>query len=301
VPDAASVFPIPRRLRVHLELARIPNLPTIWSNCVAAWVLVHGDVLNLWALVHMTAVMTLVYVGGMYLNDACDAGFDAVHHSSRPIPSGRIGRTIVFGVAFSLLAAGLMLAFAESLKSFAMVVILTALVIAYDVHHRRMPLSPLLISACRAMIYLTIWIASAASLKFGLIVWAIALAAYVTGLSYVAKVEETNVLRRYSPAFLLLAPAIVFSFQGFAAERAFFTPFFVLAIYVAWVAVCLLTLFWPGRKSLGPAVSRMLAGICLVDLLAVSQVHTSTIYVWQTIVIFLFALSLWLQRSWAAT
>ena len=75
-------------LRTLLVLGRTSNLPTVWSNCLAAWWL--GGGVQLGALAGVLLGTTLLYLGGMYLNDAFDAGFDAQYRRERPIPSGAI-------------------------------------------------------------------------------------------------------------------------------------------------------------------------------------------------------------------
>ena len=61
-------------LRTLLVLGRSSNLPTVWSNCLAGWLLSGGGELKtfLW----LCAGATCLYTGGMYLNDAIDANFD---------------------------------------------------------------------------------------------------------------------------------------------------------------------------------------------------------------------------------
>ena len=45
--------------------------------------------------------LSLFYVGGMFLNDAFDREFDARSRPDRPIPSGQISGTSVFGFGLS--------------------------------------------------------------------------------------------------------------------------------------------------------------------------------------------------------
>ena len=50
-------------LRAWLELARISNLPTVWTNVTAGWLLAGGDISNahlLWLLL----AGSLLYTGG---------------------------------------------------------------------------------------------------------------------------------------------------------------------------------------------------------------------------------------------
>src|SRR5262245_63623198 len=85
-----------RQLRTLLILGRVSNLPTVWSNCLAGWILGGGGELfklplpDLIRLAVLTAGATFLYVAGMYLNDAFDEQFDSQHRPERPIPSGAI-------------------------------------------------------------------------------------------------------------------------------------------------------------------------------------------------------------------
>ncbi len=78
-------------------------MPTVWSNCLAAWLLGGGgSVGRLWSLL---LGGTLIYVGGMWLNDAVDAPFDREFRPERPIPSGKVSVADVWVGAVVLLGA----------------------------------------------------------------------------------------------------------------------------------------------------------------------------------------------------
>ena len=108
------------KLRGWLILSRGSNLPTVWSNVIAGWLLAQGLRLpplgtDFWkqppdspawgSLLLLLLGVSLTYVGGMILNDAFDAAVDARERPSRPIPSGRISRRSAFAAGFTLLAA----------------------------------------------------------------------------------------------------------------------------------------------------------------------------------------------------
>ena len=61
-------------LRTLLLLGRISNLPTVWSNCLAGWILGGGGTALRLALLCLGA--SCLYIAGMFLNDAFDAEFD---------------------------------------------------------------------------------------------------------------------------------------------------------------------------------------------------------------------------------
>ena len=78
------------QLRTLLILGRVSNLPTVWSNCLAGWWLGGGG--NFWKLPFLLLGMSLLYTGGMFLNDAFDEEFDRQRRAERPIPTGKISR-----------------------------------------------------------------------------------------------------------------------------------------------------------------------------------------------------------------
>ncbi len=279
-------------LRAHLELARLSNLPTVWSNCVAAWLLVGGVFVP--SLLFMTIALSLLYTGGMYLNDACDAGYDAEHRPERPIPRGDISRAWVFIAGGVSIAGGLALAAWEGWKELAMAGTLTVLIVGYDLFHRRLAWSPFLIAACRLMVYLTINVAAATAFSPKAVLWGVTLAAYVVGLSYVAKVEAANALTRYGPLALTFPAGLINLYPTPSATR------WVLSLILGlWLGYCLFYIFRPRRWDLRRAVAGLIAGIALVDLMAVSQ--TPEPFLGQLFCIGCFALSLFLQRLIPAT
>src|ERR1700724_3163452 len=90
--------------RTLLVLGRISNLPTVWSNCLAGWWLGGGG--NYQNLIPLLLGTTLLYVGGMFLNDAFNAEFDAQYRRNRPIPSGAISAKAVWRIGLGLLGIG---------------------------------------------------------------------------------------------------------------------------------------------------------------------------------------------------
>src|SRR5262245_25196238 len=96
------------RWRTYLALGRVSNLPTVWTNALAGMALA-GALVSVGTAVALGLVLTLFYVGGMFLNDAFDREIDRVERPERPIPSGRISAAAVFRIGFGLLALGLAL------------------------------------------------------------------------------------------------------------------------------------------------------------------------------------------------
>src|SRR5262249_57311005 len=79
---------------------------TVGSNVVVGTVLAGGEPWAPETALVMVGV-SLLYVGGMYLNDAFDRDIDAVERPTRPIPAGLIAANTVFAAGFGLLLAGI--------------------------------------------------------------------------------------------------------------------------------------------------------------------------------------------------
>src|ERR1041385_1224412 len=90
-----------------LILGRVSNLPTVWSNCLAGWLLGGGGSALRFGLLSLGA--SFLYIGGMFLNDAFDSEFDSQHRKERPIPSGSITVGKVWGWGLGWLIAGTLL------------------------------------------------------------------------------------------------------------------------------------------------------------------------------------------------
>lgn len=254
-------------LRTLLVLGRVSNLPTVWTNCLAGWLLGGGGEWSRFAW--LCAGATLVYVGGMFLNDAFDAEFDTQHRRERPIPSGAISRESVWLWSALLLAAGTGMLGWLGREPAILALQLLVCVVLYDAYHKSLDWSPVLMASCRFFLVLT---AAAAGVRGvgGLAIWtAVVLGCYIVGLSYLARRESAPGLIRYWPLVFLAAP-LVLAFivnDGFFREKALLAS----AIVGLWALRCLRPTFWQSPPDIGKTVSGLLAGICLVDLLSVAN------------------------------
>jgi 4-hydroxybenzoate polyprenyltransferase len=265
------------RWSVYLRLGRVSNVPTVWTNGLAGVVLAGGTLRAASGIVLMLA-MSAFYIGGMFLNDAFDAKFDAEVRPERPIPSGRIGRGEVYGIGFGLLVLGEALVAlcsivaGEAVRPAALTggALLAALIVYYNYRHKNDPLSPLVMALCRAMIYGT---AAALVLPPGALFasaglgWGTAvLICYLIGLTYVAKQENLTEIRNLWPLLFLAAPFVYRApalVEGAAAAGMY-------AVLLGWVAYCLAFLVVPSRRNIPKAVTGLIAGISLLDGLLIS-------------------------------
>ncbi|MBM3877896.1 MAG: prenyltransferase [Verrucomicrobia bacterium] len=254
-------------LRTLLVLGRVSNLPTVWSNCLAGWLLGGGG--NWHLFTHVCLAATCLYVGGMFLNDAFDAEFDRRHRAERPIPSGAITPRQVWQFGCLWLGAGLLLLIVTNKTAASLGVVLLACILLYDAVHKFVQWAPVLMAACRYFLCL----AAAATGDLGvtgLAMWsAFALAFYVAGLSFIARVESTGGMASRWPILLIVSP-VGLSLVVNAGEFAF-NAALLASLLLLWTLHSLGPLLSETRRNAGAAVSRMLAGIVFVDLLAVAD------------------------------
>jgi 4-hydroxybenzoate polyprenyltransferase len=262
--------------RTFLELGRVSNLPTVWSNVLCGALIAQSASTNDLQLPGMTLVAmllcgTLLYVGGMWLNDAFDAAWDTNNRPERPIPSGRIRRASVFWIGFGMLALGSSFAavpWSQGGSHLALVwALLTALsIVLYDRWHKNNPWAPMLMGLCRVGLYTMggyaftehppplFWLACAA-------LWS-----YVVGLTHVARFETGARLSQAWVSASLLAPAVVGLYGLGSLENDSTVRLAtggLLLLQLTWIGMALRKVGSPG--GIGKAVVSLIAGISLVD------------------------------------
>lgn len=257
----------PSRPRLYLQLGRVSNLPTVWTNVCAGIALAGGS----WAagpIVVLLGALSLAYVGGMFLNDAFDREIDARERPERPIPSGAISAAEVFTVGFGLLAVavGLVAAAAAAFGAPVLPPTLAALGLAasitlYDAWHKANSLSPALMGLCRAAVYVSAGLAAGGALTSSLLVGAASLLAYVVGLTAIARQENRRSYKGIVPLVFVASPIAVAVLGTVAHPVALGT----LAVFVVWDGIALAPLFSRGEVNVPRSVIRLIAGISLLD------------------------------------
>jgi 4-hydroxybenzoate polyprenyltransferase len=277
------------RLSTLLRLGRVSNLPTVWTNVVAGSVIAGGY--DRPGHIAVTALaMTTFYVGGMYLNDYFDREIDARERPGRPIHVGEIGAGTVAAIGFALLAAGILLMLPFGLLPALAGLLLAGMIVLYDVWHKGNPLSPVVMGACRALVYLGAGAVVAGEISGALVIAALVLASHVVGTTYAAKQESLDTIGHLWPLLMLAIPLIMaFPAEAWTVELAF-----VLLLGADGVAVFLLVRR-PAPGAMFRAVSLLIAAICLVDAVAVAAAGGGVLLVLACVAGF--ALTLRLQTS----
>jgi 4-hydroxybenzoate polyprenyltransferase len=251
-----------------LRLARVSNLPTVWTNAMAGVALAGGDPFGVRTLV-LAAALSLFYSGGMFLNDAFDHAIDRRERPQRPIPSGAVSLEGVFAAGFAMLLAGLALV-VWAAAGFAPPTTwhgplagigLAAAILFYDWNHKGDPLSPVSMALCRALAYLTAGFAAVTPAEPG--VWTVALVGgcHIVGLTYVARQENLTRLENLWPLAFLAVPLFYGLWLALGSGVG-------LALS-AGLAICVgLALHWLRRREPGDvkrAVVTLIAAVALLD------------------------------------
>jgi 4-hydroxybenzoate polyprenyltransferase len=273
-------------------LGRVSNLPTVWSNCLAAWLLSGGGSWSRFGWVCVGA--TLLYLGGMFLNDAFDQEFDRKHRSERPIIAGQIRASIVWVLGSAWLAGGWCVFFFLGGSAALVAALLVAAILLYDAVHKQTRLAPLVMAACRFLLYL----GAGAAAGFGgnpLTLWAgSALALYIVGLSYLARGESTGGVHSRWPWLPLLAPMAIALLSNTPASALVWAAVVVQGVWLWW---CMGARGQTRKPPVAQGVAGLLAGIVLVDWMATARVAPQ----WSLAFAALFIMALVMQRIAPAT
>jgi len=140
---------------------RAANLPTVWSNVLL------GAGLSLQAL-ELNAVpclagaitgVSMLYLGGMAINDAGDADFDRANKSTRPVAAGRMSAREAASIGGLLVIVGLSIVGfasflgANTIESLIAAGVLTAMIFLYQFTHRHSVLAATaLMAGCRGCV-----------------------------------------------------------------------------------------------------------------------------------------------------
>ena len=286
---------------VALKLGRISNLPTVWTNTLVGVTLAGGSALDSRVPLLLVA-LSLFYVAGMFLNDAFDREFDARARPDRPIPSGQITARAVFVSGYAMLVAAVLLlivagyAYANGTEWRAPVAgaALGGAIVLYDSYHKNNPLSPVLMGACRVLVYMTAALAIANELPANLWIAALVLLSYLIGLTYTAKREHLNELGSLWPLAALAVPAIYGVVLALRVPLVW--PF--LLIFAAWVLFALSLLRRRAKGDVPRAVVSLIAGISLLDAMILCGAGASELAL---LGVAAFALTLGTQRMVSGT
>jgi UbiA prenyltransferase family len=265
-----------------LTMARISNSPTVVSNVLAGAALAGGADPGSIAL--LAVAMVVFYTAGMLLNDVCDYGWDLTHRPDRPLVRGLVSYRAAVMATIALFALGLLLLWPLGVRTLISGVILSGFIVLYDTWHKTNPLSPLVMGACRVMVYVTAFVSVAWPPTLLLTLGSLFLLLHLIGLTALAKSEARPSVADYWPAAVLFLPGLYFILSS---------PILAVA-NMAWVGFSVRTVYRRHDRRIGLAIGRLIAGISLLDALIIAAVGGSL--AWIALAVLAFGLTLLLQR-----
>ena len=288
------------KLKTLLELGRISNLPTVWSN-VLAGIVIAGGAIGLQSTSILIASLSLFYIGGMFLNDAFDTEFDIIERPERPIPSKKITQKIVFIIGFTLLIFGIFLLYIEALTTnvfnlnliLFLGMLLSTFIIIYNKYHKNNPYSPLIMGLCRISIYFIVSAFFLSYFNIHIFEASIFLLSYLIGLTYLAKQENVGYLKNQWPLLFLIAPII----YGYTLIENYFS-YVALGIFIINIFIALYFTYSKKDRDIKKSVTFLISGICIYD--AILIVHHGEVNLAILSLIF-FVLTLFFQKYISGT
>jgi len=263
------------KLRTALQLGRVSNLPTVWTNTLAGAMLAGASGASLGVgFGVMLLAFSLFYVGGMFLNDAFDAKFDAKVRPQRPIPRGDVEVAEVFRSGFAMLGVAIALlgwigfGFEPRVGAgpAAAGLALAATITWYDWNHKQNRFSPVIMGLCRVLVLLGAGLCVTASPDAALYGGAGLMLCYLIGLTYVAKQENLGRVENLWPLLFLAAPVVYGAWLAMSRPLVFI--FWLL--FCGWMLVALWLLRRRAKGDIPRAVVSLIAGISLLDAMLIA-------------------------------
>lgn len=263
------------KLHALLCTARIANVPSVVSNVWLGFAIsaVPFGGGNLSAAAPLAWIGVFIYLSGNFLNDWMDRAWDVKHRPERALPSGIFGPSLYISIAISCMAAGLLIASTIGTAVATTAGSIIAAVVIYTIWHKRSPWAVVPMGLCRALLPIL-----GAAGNFQQSPWLIAASAalfcHIAGLSLSARYESMS----SPPASISWLSRALFAFAvcslGWNTSRMLTGTFGSIPgvlPYVIWICLCLS--IW--RKPVPLHVSQLLAGIPLVDLMALLPIALS--------------------------
>lgn len=183
----------------YLQLVRLPTVFTAMADIFLGYVLTHAYIVgpNGWETPQkffgLLIASCCLYMAGMVFNDVFDLKQDTAERPTRPIPSGRVSRTVAAAFGALLMAIGLIAAATVSMISLQVAGLLVIAILGYDSILKRTPLGPLAMGTCR---FLNVLLGASVQQQWmnGLLappqlVVALGLGIYIVGVTVFARTE----------------------------------------------------------------------------------------------------------------
>ena len=143
-------------LGAWMRLLRISNAPTVVTGSLVGAAIgastMPGSAIPVLPMTLVASGTTLLYMGGMVMNDYFDQPIDRRERPGRPIVSGQVRESSALLLAVTLIAAAVLLLSAASSNAIPWMLLLVSCVTAYNLLHRSAIAGPALMACCRALV-----------------------------------------------------------------------------------------------------------------------------------------------------
>lgn len=262
----------------YAALTRISNLPTCWTNVLTGCAIGSAgacEPVAILPVIILSVIISLFYMAGMALNDLVDVKIDREQRPDRPIASGRISPRAALILIVILFAAAFVLLLVYYRHCMYLAMLLTAMIVLYDITHKRFWYSIVFMAWCRALIYIisACAVSGAGTRAFStdIVIASAILGLYIAFITLIGRsenIEQLDKRRWLSIAIMLLVPA------AFALSL----PATVYPCIIALVLLIILSraalLAFAEPPQIKQAVLTWLACICLLDCLLLAVLAT---------------------------
>lgn len=205
----------------------------------------------------------LLYIGGNFLNDWMDRGWDCQHRPERALPRGLFPPASYLIAATAACLSGIALAAATAPRAGWAAAGIAASIVIYTYFHKRTPWAVIPMGLCRALLPV---MGCLAFFPYIDLIWPVAcgLLTYIAGLSLSARYEAMAEPPAWvAPAGrgLLLGTALLVAWGNRDLPQGRFVNVIGVLPYLAWTSATLR--IW--NQPVPLLVSRLLGGIPLVD------------------------------------
>jgi hypothetical protein len=265
--DRLKAFEVLSFIKSALFLQRAALLLTVWSNCLAGWWLGGGD--RYQELPFLLSGSALLFVGGTLWGDpfAIGLGFE---ERSNPAPTVRLGLFSTgqsWGLGLLMLGV-LALAWCGTVAA-GIGLALAGVIVFAHVMRSVAALSVVVPALCRVLFYLTGAAAGVLGITGSPIWCGLVLAAYVVGVGFLPRQGKAFGPERYWPVALIAVPIVFTMIKNDGDSRN--SGLLLSAVVALWSARSLRPALWSEERDFGKAVTGLVGGIALVDLLAVAD------------------------------
>lgn len=311
--------------RSYLELMRLPNVFTAMADVAMGFLFVKplasgwDPWQDSWTLALLMVASSLLYIGGVVLNDVFDLDIDRTERPERPLPSGRVSLWAARWLGWKLLVVGMLLGigavsvgtggglFTGHFGSGAVAPLLAACILVYDAWLKRTAIGPVAMGTCRMLNVLLGM--SALGVPLSTDCWLVAggIGVYVAGVTWFARREAETSSRlqlALSTAVMALGIGMLAAFPKYSQRvlsfieqdlRHWYLLVGALGLLIVWR--CCWAVIEPVSARVRMAVAQCVLSIVMLDAVACYAVRGVA---WACLILALLAPAMFLGR-WIET